>query len=378
MNLTQNKNGKYTLPHKKEDSLKVVRQALSFERPDRLPVFDASYWSEWEHIWRKTKLLPDTIAAEDYYGTDLKVPVANETLFPSKSRLISKESDSNIMDDGWGRIVRTKPGTYFCETVDRYFKKNTDIDKLIFESAELDSRYNDLVKEVDCLKRKGRAVFVKIGGVFIRSSFFRGETEFLMDLALDEPLAKAIIERVSNHLLNIGLESLKRTNTYDTGVWVYDDMCSLHGPMFSPNTFEKIFLPVYKKLICEFKRAGARWVILHCDGNLMPLLDMVVDAGFDGINPVERSAGLCVEDLIKEYYGKLSFIGGVCNTHIMPHSTHEEIKRHVEAIIDAGRNGGVIIGTHSIGPDIPVENYELYRSIVAQNGFYKNSHAKLK
>jgi hypothetical protein len=378
MTLIRNENDGGALPYRKEDSVKVVKQALSFERPDRIPVFDASYWTEWEQNWRKIRSLPDTIAAEDYFWTDLKVPVANETLFPSRIRLISTEGDFNIMDDGWGRIVRTKPGTYFCETVDRYFKQNADIDKLIFEPAELDTRYNALASEVNGLREKGKAAFIKVGGIFIRSSFFRGETEFLIDLALDRSFAKEIIERISDHLFKIGMESLRRTNTYDTGVWVYDDMCSLNGPMFSPAIFEEIFLPAYKKVITAFKQAGAKWVILHCDGDLRLLLDMVVDAGFDGINPVERSAGLHVENLINKYYGKLSFIGGLCNTHILPHGTHEEIKRHVDILIEAGRNGGVIIGTHSIGPDVPVENYELYRSVVGQNGFYKSSCVKVK
>jgi uroporphyrinogen decarboxylase len=161
----------------------------------------------------------------------------------------------------------------------------------------------------------------------------------------------------------------------DTGVWIYDDMCNLRGPMFSPAAFEKVFMPTYRRMVSELKAAGARWVMLHCDGNLRPLLPMLLDVGIDGINPVEYSAGLDVVELVEEYRGRLRFMGGVCNTHILPSGDKEEITRHVERIVDAARDGGIIIGTHSVGPDIPIDVYEFYREVIATHGDYaKQGH----
>jgi hypothetical protein len=68
----------------------------------------------------------------------------------------------------------------------------------------------------------------------------------------------ALVEEVGDHLTAIGLDPLKRINAYEYGVWIYDDMCSLRGPMFSPATFERIFFPVYQKMIAAFKLAGDR------------------------------------------------------------------------------------------------------------------------
>ena len=31
--------------------------------------------------------------------------------------------------------------------------------------------------------------------------------------------------------------------------------------------------------------------------------------------------------------------------------------------VDLGRDGGVVIGTHSISPEIPLENYLIYRDV---------------
>lgn len=48
---------------------------------------------------------------------------------------------------------------------------------------------------------------------------------------------------------------------------------------------------------------------------------------------------------------------------MLPSNDKSQIKRHVEAIIEAGRNGGLVIGTHSIGPDILPQTYDFYRRI---------------
>jgi len=350
-----------------DNSRKIVTQELSFEKPDRVPVFD-SFWDEFIDGWRSRRNAPPEASIEDYYWIDLQVPVAREELFATQMREIKRDGDDVYVDDGWGRVVRTRPGTFFSEPVERVLERASDLDRIEFDPPDLDSRYTDFLEQVRRHRAAGRAVFIKIGGPFIRSTFFRGEMEFLIDLAADESFARAVVEKVGEHLLQIGLESLKRAEAQDFGVWIYDDMCNVSGPMFSPKTFERVFLPVYKHMVSSLKAAGARWVILHCDGNLLPLLDMVIDAGIDAINPVEHAAGMDLAELAEKYSGRLRFIGGVCNSHILPRAYPKEIRAHVEAILDAAENGGVIVGTHSVGPDIPLEAYELYREIV-KSGF---------
>ena len=346
-----------------DNSRKIVTQALSFEKPDRLPVFD-SFWDEFVDNWRSQRNAAPETRIEDDYWIDLQVPVALEQLFPTRMREIKREGDDVYLDDGWGRIVRTRPGTFFTEPVDRILKDRRDLDRIAFDPADLEIRYSDFLEQVRHHRAAGRAVFVKIGGPFIRSTFFRGEADFLMDLAADEPFARAVAEKVGAHLLGIGLESLQRARAHDFGVWIYDDMCNVSGPMFSPKTFERVFLPIYKRMVSRLKAAGARWVILHCDGNLAPLLDMVIDAGIDGINPVEHAAGMNLPELAEKYRGRLRFIGGVCNSHVLPRGDPSEIRAHTGAIVEVGKDGGVIIGMHSVGPDISIEAYELYREIV--------------
>ncbi|MDP7163473.1 MAG: uroporphyrinogen decarboxylase family protein [Phycisphaerae bacterium] len=350
----------------KHDSVGTVKAALSFQRPDRLPVCGEAFYDEFVDKWRKQRNQGPDADIEDYYGRDFIVSVAKEELLVTQMREVRREGEDVYRDDGWGRIVRAKAGAAFVQPVERLLTCPADLDRIRFDPPDLNVRYGGFLREVAHHRKRGRAVFVKIGGPFIRSTFFRGEMEFLVDLADDEDFARAVAEKVGEHLLQIGLESLKRADAYDCGLWISDDMCSAKAPMFSPRIFERVFLPVYKRIVSTVKDAGARWVILHCDGNLRPLLDMIVEAGVDGINPVEPAAGLDVPELMAKYGGRLSFIGGICNTHILPGGDPDEIRRHVQTVVDAGRDGGLIIGTHSVGPDISVESYELYRRIAAE------------
>jgi len=129
-------------------------------------------------------------------------------------------------------------------------------------------------------------------------------------------------------------------------------------------------LPAYRRMIRAFREAGARKVIFHSDGNIGPLLDMLLDAGIDGINPVEPKAGLDVVALRGKYGKRLSLLGGMCNAHVLPTGTCAEIREATRRILGAGREGGVVIGTHSIADDIPVANYDCFHETVMREGWY--------
>ena len=339
-----------------------VMTALNFQKPDRIPKFD-SFWSEFGDKCFKELNIPKGTDLNEYFNIDIAIVAADESPFPTKHKVISDDGKSRVERDSWGRIVRTVRGGYFYEELDVSVKNMEDLDKSVFDSPQMDSRYTGFNNTVKALREK-RCVFCKTGGPYIRTSFLRGKADFLMDIASDPEFAKAMADKVANHIIEIGKESLRRGNLYDTGLWIYDDMAYNHQTMMSPKSFEHIFFPAYKRMVKAFKDAGAAKVILHSDGNIAPVLDMLIEAGIDGINPVEPKAGLHIPTLKEKYGKKLSYIGGMCNARVLPFGTKAEIEKQAEEIIEAGHDGGVIIVAHSIGPDIPVQNYVFYHQTV--------------
>jgi uroporphyrinogen decarboxylase len=186
-------------------------------------------------------------------------------------------------------------------------------------------------------------------------------------VAGDPPLARAIADKVADHLAAVGVEQIRRWQLHETGIWIYDDMAHNRGPMFSPAQFERVFLPAYRSMIRAYKAAGARYVFLHSDGDVRPLVDMLVDAGIDGIHPLERRAGMDMVAL-RGRHPRLILVGGMCNTVTLVRGTPAEIETEARQIIDLGRDGGVIIGSHSVSPEIPLENYLVYHEFCRTYG----------
>lgn len=351
------------------NSRERVLTACAFKQPDRIPCID-HFWgcdeSWWERLGPRETL------------SDIAIRPAGETPFPSGARKIDERDGYVLEIDSWGRTIRRKPGGYFAETLKVALPAGADPDALEFESPLLASRFLWGEPDVESFEKKlERAnerlcIFGKTGGPYLRTTNLRGETQFLMDIAADPPLAKAIAEKVANHLTAVGVEQIRRWRLQGTGIWIYDDIGTNHGPMCHPDAFERIFLPAYRRMIGAYKEAGARYVFFHSDGDVRSLLDMLVDAGIDGLNPLERRAGMDILEIRKQY-PDLVLTGGMDNTDTLINGPVSRIEAEARAIIDIGRHGGVVIGTHSISPEVPLEHFAAYREVCMTYGDFQRA-----
>jgi len=331
-----------------------VLTAYSFQRPDRIPRFDG-FW-EFPDEWRERLGEPRDLA-------DIAIWCPNEGAFPTCAKTLQEEGDDVISIDSWGATKRSRKGTYFQETIDVPIPPGTDPDDVEFDPPDLDSRYGG---ERDA-RSNSKCVFGKTGGPYLRTTYVRGETQFLMDIGGDVPLARALADKMADHLAAVGAEEVRRWSLQETGMSIWDDMAYNDAPMFSPKQFEQIFLPGYRRMIKAFRDAGAPRVFLHSDGNVRPILDMLVDAGIDGLNPLERRAGMDPVE-IRESFPDLVLIGGMDNTDTLITGPAERIEAEARQLIDMGRDGGVVIGTHSISMEVPLDHFCVYDRVCKTYG----------
>ena len=135
-------------------------------------------------------------------------------------------------------------------------------------------------------------------------------------------------------------------------------MASNANPMVSPRTYERVFLPLMAEMVSAYRAAGADFVVFHSDGNILPLLPMLIEAGVDAINPVEPKAGMDAVTIRERYGRQLALVGGLDNAFDLPSGDSERIAAGLQHLLEAGRDGGLILGCHSIGPDVSVATYE--------------------
>ena len=339
------------------DSAKRVTAALSHQEPDRVPR-DDGYWAEFTAMWREEKGIDKDVDIHEYYENDIRVAVGNETPYYSQAKTLEEGEGYKIERDGWGMVKRVTQGGKFYEELGVAIEEPADLDRKPFDPATDDARYDKLTPAVERWKETD-FVFCKTGGPYLRTAFLRGQTQFLMDIAADPVFVKEIVSRTTDHLIAIAREELRRWGLYSTGLAIYDDMAYNDSLMFSPRTYEDIFQPAIKRMVQAAKDAGARFVMFHSDGNIADALDGLIDAGVDAINPVEPRAGLDVVKLKEKYGTKLAFVGGLCNSLILPKGTPDEVRAHAEYCLRAAEGGGYVMGCHSVGPDIPVRNYDI-------------------
>lgn len=138
------------------------------------------------------------------------------------------------------------------------------------------------------------------------------------------------------------------------------DYGSQNSLMMSPDTFEELYLPYYKKMN-DWIHEHTTWKTLkHSCGAIYDLLPLLIRSGFDAINPVQCSAAGMDPKKLKENYGKdiLFWGGGVDTQKVLPFGTPEEVRAQVlERLEIFSKDGGYIFNTiHNIQPNTPIEN----------------------
>jgi uroporphyrinogen decarboxylase len=139
-----------------------------------------------------------------------------------------------------------------------------------------------------------------------------------------------------------------------------DDLGGQTGPLISPQMYRQMIKPFHRKLWHRAKELADVKIMLHCCGGVRELLDDLIDAGLDAINPVQiNAAGMDPAELKAEFGDKITFWGGGCDTRdILPHGSPDKVATHVEGLVRLLRPGGgfVFQQVHNILADVPAEN----------------------
>lgn len=222
------------------------------------------------------------------------------------------------------------------EDADQYVEP--DISKV---KGELIEKY---AKETDFF------IFAQIGGpISMLNEMFPMEDYMVYCLTNTEEMYK-ISEKV------IAYEIKKAKLFIDKGadaILIADDMAFNTGVFLPPYIMEENVYPFYKKMIKEIKAYKDVPIFLHSDGNLNSVMDDIVECGFDGLQSLQPSAGMDIQEIKSKYGDKLCLWGNIDLDYIMCFGSTEEVKADVRKTIDiASPGGGFILSTCNTMVDI--------------------------
>ena len=330
--------------------------ALKGRQPDRVPLWELIVNEPTLTAWGATSLLEFT-EAEDLDAI---------TIFED-ARLVPGERPGQVVDD-WGITWGTTEfGIPYPETGP--IDSTADLTSYRAPDPEDDFRLATLRAAVERFRGEQAVVFLTHDG-FEYPHYLRGGMDRLLVDYIDNPdLAHGLAEMTVTYktrLMELAIEA--GADAMVSG----DDYAGRHGPVMSPDHFREFVLPYLKHSV---EAAHARGVpyIKHTDGNLWPLMDMMVDeAGIDAIDPIEPIADMDIGEMKARYGARIALIGNVDCTELLTHGTPADVEEAVkETIAKAGPRGGYIMASsNSLHPAVRPQNYRAMEEATRRWGRY--------
>ena len=358
--------------------------AMDLEEPDRVPCFElgVNLATIEKLIARPTVsaalgcmtteqlsiLARDTVEAYAAAGLDM-VPASAG--FPENYRegFVPERVPPNRWIDEFGRIWEDRPGVtglswYIGGTV----KCREDLHKIRAIDPDDPGRTALARETLRHARQKKMAVAGYVDGPFLTAYMTAGLEHLLVRIYRDRTFCLELLKLVTK------FNRVQARTLAELGVDVIiigDDMADSHGPLIRPRDLKEIMFPFLAEEIDEVKRTGTP-VMLHSDGNTMPIFEDIVGLGIDGYQAIEPDAGMDIAYLKERYGERLCLLGNVDCGNTLTHGSCSQATAEARRVIDsAARGGGLILGSsNSIHDGVKLENFLAMTGTAVEYGKY--------
>ncbi|MBM3493394.1 MAG: hypothetical protein FJX72_03580 [Armatimonadetes bacterium] len=152
------------------------------------------------------------------------------------------------------------------------------------------------------------------------------------------------------------------------GFALCSDYCLNTGPFLSPRQFSEFVTPYLARLIKGERDLGF-YTIKHTDGNIMPILDQLVQAEPHALHSIDPQAGVDIAEVKRLVGDRVCLIGNV-NCGLLDSGTDEEVVENVRYCLRHGKPGGGYIFSTSncVYTGMRLSRYELMLDVWRQDG----------
>lgn len=315
-------------------------------------------WKPWRTPWGQE------VMVSEHFQTDTD-PQGNTFIYPEGDR--SAPPSGHMPKSG-----------FFFDTIERIDTNFNEEDLLLNDNLEEFNLMGDVEAaywEEQAARFRGskRAVSVHLNGTglgdiaLVPAPFLthpkgvRGVAEWYMTVAEDPEFVMELFDRQTD----IALQNMERLHRIAGDVI---DVVVVCGADFGTQTslfcgvpnFREIWLPRYRR-INAWIHQNTNWrTFKHSCGAVEPLIDSIIDSGFDILNPVQCSArGMEPGHLKVEFGDRITFWGGGINTQkTLPFGTPEQVRAEVlDRCETFGPGGGFVFNAiHNVQALSPIEN----------------------
>lgn len=215
---------------------------------------------------------------------------------------------------------------------------------------------------VNAFHRAGYFVQGGVMGAWPGIYYYLTSFENILTWMATEPEAARELFRMTSRF---SIESAKHLLTCGVDcIFPASDLGSGQGLLFSPAMFREYVFPWLKELaaLCHEHKA---YLHLHSHGHIQDIMDDIVEAGVDILNPVGPSDHNDLALFKRRWGDRITLHGGISTTIGL--MSEEEIRRHVTEVIAIGRVGGRFFPrTESGMPPMSFEKALLYIHVLKE------------
>jgi len=131
------------------------------------------------------------------------------------------------------------------------------------------------------------------------------------------------------------------------------------GPFISPAHFRRHVQPYLRRLVDRVRGHG-KVAVFHSDGQLMPILDQLLDCRPHVLQSIDPMAGMDIAEVKRLTFGRMALMGNV-QCSVLQEGPPEAIRRSVLYCLEHASAGGgyVFSSSNTIFPGVPLDNYRL-------------------
>lgn len=346
-----------------------MKRVYEHKEPDRVPMLD-SPWGSTIARWHKEGL-PANASVGDFFEFEriAHIGVDNSPRYPSQ---VVEETDEYVISTtAWGATIKNwKHKTSVPEFIDFKIKDRKSWEEAKSRMIPTPDRINwDYIKS-NYTRWREQGFWIVAGAWFgydVFSSWHVGTERMLMAMVLEPDWCMDMFD----HALSVNLKLLEMIwdegYTFDCLEYP-DDLGYRNGLLFDLETYRNVLKPFHKKS-CDWAHERGMKVMLHSCGNVNDLIPDLIDAGFDGLNPLETKAGMNLIELKEKYGSKLVLQGGI---DVRKMTESDQIEEEIRTKITKAKVGGGYIyhSDHSVPDSVSFADYCRVIQLVRYYGRY--------
>jgi uroporphyrinogen decarboxylase len=267
------------------------------------------------------------------------------------------------MEEKERRMHRAEMADIYIQTAERYehsaifLHPNPDT---VEETLHLVDLIREKTGDRYFLMRHGDATFSIPDGTHMQAFSYR---------MADEPhiLKAEANERVDSALAQA--EVYARHGGLD-GFALCSDYCFNSGPFMGPRKFSEFITPFLARLTQGYRKMGF-YTIKHTDGNIMPILDQLLQTNPHALHSLDPQGGVDIAEVKRLCGDQVCLIGNV-NCAVLDTGTDEEVIESARYALHSGMPGyGYIFSSSNcIYTGMRLARYELMLDVWHEMGIY--------